>query len=84
MARMSLWVFTIDDLFDEESVPYPELHRRVDRYLQFLNTGQVASRDKHDTLANALQDIRDDLASYPCSRSSNHIGCMLSLRRCSV
>jgi hypothetical protein len=73
MARMSLWVFTIDDLFDEESVPYPELHRRVDRYLQFLDTGQVVSRDKRDTLANALQDIRDDLAGYPLfSRLESH------------
>src|SRR5687767_11128067 len=29
MARMNLWVFTIDDLFDEEIVPYNELRRRV-------------------------------------------------------
>ncbi|MFL5801105.1 MAG: terpene synthase family protein [Roseiflexaceae bacterium] len=65
MARMSLWVFTIDDLFDEESVPYNELHRRVDRYLQFLDTGQAMPREKHDTLTNALHDIRDDLARYP-------------------
>jgi hypothetical protein len=65
MARMSLWVFTIDDLFDEESVPYNELHRRVDRYQELLNTGQVAPREKRDTLTNALQDIRNDLAGYP-------------------
>jgi Terpene synthase family 2, C-terminal metal binding len=65
MARMSLWVFTIDDLCDEEIVPYNELHRRVDRYQQLLHAGQVVPREKRDTLANALQDIREDLARYP-------------------
>jgi hypothetical protein len=65
MARMSLWVFTIDDLFDEEIVPYNELHRRVDCYQQLLHSGQVPPHEKPDTLANALQDIREDLARYP-------------------
>src|SRR5689334_24001505 len=31
-ARLSLWVFTIDDLFDEERVPQGELMKRAARY----------------------------------------------------
>src|SRR5687767_9925523 len=31
-ARLSLWVFTLDDLFDEEHVPEQELMRRAQRY----------------------------------------------------
>src|SRR5579859_7807930 len=31
-ARLSLWVFTLDDLFDEERVPLVKLTRRAERY----------------------------------------------------
>lgn len=61
-ARISLWVFTIDDLFDEESVPITELQRRVTRYNDILAGGQADGQ--RDSLGQALQDIRDDLQTY--------------------
>src|SRR5438067_10023566 len=36
-ARLSLWVFTLDDLFDEERVPQGELTRRAQRYSGLAN-----------------------------------------------
>lgn len=65
MARMSLWIFTIDDLFDEEIVPFAVLQRRVDRYKQILAGGRATGPGQRDSLALALQDIRDDLSTYP-------------------
>jgi terpene synthase-like protein len=65
MARMNLWVFTIDDLFDEEIVPYNELRRRAARYRQILGGERAIPGKERDTLTLALQDIRDDLAHYP-------------------
>lgn len=63
MARVSLWVFTIDDLFDEETVPFSELRRRVERYKEILN-GAKPQPNERDTLALALCDIREDLLQY--------------------
>lgn len=63
-ARISLWVFTIDDLFDEEHVPISELQRRVARYNDILAGGDPADAQR-DSLAQALQDIRNDLQGYP-------------------
>jgi hypothetical protein len=62
-ARLSLWVFTLDDLFDEERVPRAELLRRTERYraLAFNRDDPPAG----DSLAAALCEIRDDLATYP-------------------
>jgi len=64
MARMNLWVFTIDDLFDEEIVPFPELQRRVAHYKEILSGGRVEPKRERDRLLGALQDIRDDLSTY--------------------
>ncbi|GAC1386925.1 MAG: hypothetical protein NVS4B8_11260 [Herpetosiphon sp.] len=64
MARMNLWVFTIDDLFDEEIVPFAELRRRVNRYYEVLAGARVQPSRERDTLVIALQDIRDDLKRY--------------------
>jgi hypothetical protein len=62
-ARLSLWVFTLDDLFDEERVPQAELVRRADRYRALAhNTLPCPSGD---SLATALCELRDDLATYP-------------------
>lgn len=63
ITRMSLWVFTIDDLFDEEMVPAAELRRRATRYRDIL-AGMRVDRQERDTLALALQDIYDDLSRY--------------------
>ncbi len=62
-ARMSLWVFTLDDLFDEERVPQAELLRRASRYREI-----AAGRDTDttaDSLASALIEVRNDLAAHP-------------------
>lgn len=61
-ARLSLWVFTLDDLFDEERVLPAELLRRADRYRAIAHGG--TTRPAHDSLATALCEIRDDLAQY--------------------
>jgi hypothetical protein len=62
-ARLSLWVFTLDDLFDEERVPRAELMRRADRYRAIVMDQMAAP--PNDSLAAALCEIRDDLAKYP-------------------
>jgi len=62
-ARLSLWVFTLDDLFDEERVPQGELMKRAERY-RALAHGEIACPNG-DSLARALCDVRDDLATYP-------------------
>lgn len=65
MARMGLWIFTVDDLFDEEMVPYPELQRRITRYHDILAGGRLDPQSDRDTLALALHNIREDLRAYP-------------------
>ena len=62
-ARLSLWVFTLDDLFDEERVPQAELLRRAERYRAIAHHRQADASD--DSLAIALGEVRDDLARYP-------------------
>jgi hypothetical protein len=62
-ARLNLWVFTLDDLFDEERVPQIELMRRAERYTAIVHNSLPAPAG--DSLATALCEIRDDLASYP-------------------
>ena len=61
-ARLSLWVFTLDDLFDEERVPQKELMRRAERY-RTLAHREIAC-PPGDSLATALCELRDDLATY--------------------
>jgi hypothetical protein len=61
-ARLSLWVFTIDDLFDEERVPHAELNKRADRYCRLAHGSMPCPSG--DSLAAALCETRDDLATY--------------------
>jgi len=61
-ARLSLWVFTLDDLFDEERVPQSELMKRAERY-RALAHGEIPCPNG-DSLATGLCEIRDDLAKY--------------------
>src|SRR5213082_3214491 len=61
-ARLSLWVFTLDDLFDEERVPQVELMKRANRYRQLAHR-EIAC-PSGDSLATALCELRDDLATY--------------------
>jgi hypothetical protein len=65
VARMNLWGFSIDDLFDEEIVPMAELQRRIGRYREVLAGAELPPHSERDTLALALQDIRRDLSGYP-------------------
>jgi terpene synthase-like protein len=62
-ARLSLWVFTLDDLFDEERVPQAELMKRAERYRALAHT--TIACPSGDSLARALCELRDDLATYP-------------------
>jgi hypothetical protein len=62
-ARLSLWVFTLDDLFDEERVPQAELMWRAERYRALAH--REIALPSGDSLATALCDVRDDLAKYP-------------------
>lgn len=62
-ARLSLWVFTLDDLFDEERVPQVELMKRAERYRALAH--REITPPNGDSLATALCELRDDLASYP-------------------
>src|SRR5258707_5497800 len=73
-ARLSLWVFTLDDLFDEERVPQTELMKRAERYRALAH--REIPCPNGDSLATALCELRDDLASYPlfgplCAELSN-------------
>lgn len=69
-ARLSLWVFTLDDLFDEERVPRNELVRRAERYQAIAHNQPTAPA--RDSLATALRDVRDDLARYPLFAALGH------------
>ncbi len=66
-ARLSLWVFTLDDLFDEERVPPVELMKRAERYRAIAHN-QI-DPPAGDSLAAALWEVREDLARYPLFQS---------------
>ena len=62
-ARVSLWVFTLDDLFDEERVPQSQLFKRAERYSAIARNLPTAPAS--DSLASALLEIREELSAYP-------------------
>ncbi|MBV9119069.1 MAG: hypothetical protein JOZ39_00040 [Chloroflexi bacterium] len=62
-ARVSLWVFTLDDLFDEERVPQGELMKRAERYRAIAQDQPTAQAP--DSLASALREIRQEIGTYP-------------------
>ena len=62
-ARVSLWVFTLDDLFDEERVPQTELMRRAERYRAISQN--LPTPPAPDSLANALREIREEMTAFP-------------------
>lgn len=66
-ARVSLWVFTLDDIFDEERVTQAELMRRAERY-RAIGAQQQRSPEDGDSLAAALAEVREDLSGYPLFR----------------
>jgi hypothetical protein len=62
-ARVSLWVFTLDDLFDEEGLPPAVLLERAAAY-RAIARGEVIA-NVSDPLALALGDAIAGLAAYP-------------------
>ncbi len=66
-AKVSLWVFTLDDVFDEELIQGSELMRRAEQYKGIALDGEGIQED--DSLGIALSDVRDDLARYPLFHS---------------
>jgi len=62
VARLGLWIFALDDVFDEEQLPETELLRRAERY-QAIARGSSAA-PAGDTLAAALDGVRDELAGF--------------------
>lgn len=62
-ARLSLWVFTLDDIFDEELLPAGELARCVENYRR-IALDRVHDRAS-DQMAIALHEVREDLRRYP-------------------
>lgn len=62
-ARLCLWIFTLDDLFDEHMVSHADLIERAERYRALAH--REIPCPTGDSLASALCEVRDDLASYP-------------------
>jgi hypothetical protein len=62
-ARVNLWVFTLDDLFDEEGLPPAVLLERAASYRAIAHGEPLA--DASDPLALALGEVMSGLATYP-------------------
>jgi hypothetical protein len=60
---VSLWVFTLDDLFDEKGLPEPELLRCAEHYRAIALDLTAPPAD--NSLAAALGDVCHELARYP-------------------
>ncbi len=66
-ASLSLWVFALDDVFDEEQLSRADLTLRAERYKAIAHYRE--SPPPGDSLAAALADVRDVLARYPLFES---------------
>jgi hypothetical protein len=69
-ARLSLWVFTLDDLFDEGGVSAPELLHCAAQYCAIAR--DEPTMPSQDSLATALGDVRADLSTYPLFDALGH------------
>jgi hypothetical protein len=69
-ARLSLWVFTLDDLFDEGGISALELLRCAARYRAIVR--DEPTPPAQDSLATALRDVRADLSTYPLFDALGH------------
>lgn len=65
-ARVSLWVFALDDAIDEEWRSPDETRELARNCRQVLRGGSVARGE--DPFLDALAAVRDDLTSYPLFR----------------
>jgi hypothetical protein len=63
IARISLWIFALDDLFDEKLQPMPDLLRRVQQIRSSIL--QRPSKRVNDDLEDILYKITRDLQQYP-------------------
>ena len=61
-ARVSLWVFTLDDVMDEELLPVEENEAFIARSLAIIGGDNVPHLE--GSLTQALADVRDDLRRY--------------------
>lgn len=59
----TLWIFAIDDAFDEELVPFDDMLVRSDVYRRMV-FGDDAEVDRSDPLAMVLHDVIRDLSKY--------------------
>lgn len=66
-AKISLWVFALDDLIDEELAPAAEILSRTRQYNRLILQGKVRASD--DQLLGALAELLQDHASYPLFQS---------------
>jgi hypothetical protein len=62
-ARMSFWLFAVDDLLDEGLLPADKLWPLLERALALLDNREGADTGG-EPLLEALRDIRDELARF--------------------
>lgn len=62
-ARQTLWIFLLDDLFDEEQLPDEALLHCVEDYCALVKGTAIASSD--DVLCEILAGVREDLSRAP-------------------
>lgn len=60
-ACLSMWLFAVDDRFDEFIEPADVLLSKLDRYLVLLHEAEEGVGGEEDPLLAALRDIRDQL-----------------------
>jgi hypothetical protein len=63
VGRLNLWVFALDDLFDDGSLAILAMRRRAARYCA-LACGRALGEGASDPLARLLVDVRECLARY--------------------
>jgi len=63
VTQLGLWIFALDDVFDEQLLPEPELLRCAADY-QALALGQPPAR-AGDALFGALDDVQRTLQAFP-------------------
>ena len=67
-ARVSLWIFAIDDLFDEEEASFEALVSRAETYRRMIR-GDESTVPADDPVGSCLAEIIADLSSYPLFRA---------------
>jgi hypothetical protein len=63
VARLGLWIFALDDIFDERLLKEAELMRRATAYQELAHGQQRMWQG--DQLLEALRDVRAELEEFP-------------------